>query len=201
MRSLLLKLKDYAEGTIQTEEWEQCWEQHQEELESLLSRRAYLLLKKRPLLAAQELLPEHHIGFVQKRFSCAKCGRVMFRIIGGETTADELVDFVTRCSPNFGGREFILKWRWMMPGWYCPAGCTSMRDSTPYTPSAEELIWRDEYEKNSEEWHRLDMEERARTPWGETVCPNCGKRLSTWADSSYKRCGYCRHPLEIPPDS
>ena len=40
------------------------------------------------------------------------------------------------------------------------------------------------------------QEERARTPWGNGVCANCGAPKRIWADSARGVCSLCGHPLD-----
>ena len=43
-------------------------------------------------------------------------------------------------------------------------------------------------------------DERTQTPWGETLCAGCGKRLAAWGDTNKNHCGYCQHPLPPRPE-
>lgn len=196
--TLLAELKELVEDRRTLEDWEHFRMLNQEAIQPLFSPRLLYLLKIRPLLAAPEVLIAHRIPFRQEQFQCRQCGGLLYRVIPGETLPEEIVALAAQS--NFPERDRILKTKWMPAGQYCLKGCTTVywNIPSPLTPEEEQL----------REQERLEADERGRREkarfeaiCGQRTCPGCGNRLRVWADLARARCGYCLHPLDIPPDT
>lgn len=61
----------------------------------------------------------------------------------------------------------------------------------PALRKEERIAWAEEQEVR----YRQQLVEKAKTPWGDTLCDGCGGRKSTWGDSTRGVCARCGRAL------
>ena len=140
--------------------------------------------------------------------TCSVCGTAMFVSMPGQTTSEEIRVFASQMLKTDLSRlrewEEVINKGWLHAGVYCPNGCSQILFDLRPADFWDEFETRKaqvmpEQEQAVIEEAYLRQIEKARTPWGDTVCGGCGERLSTWADSERWRCGYCQRSLNVVP--
>ena len=115
-------MQAFAEGGIFQSEWCIWFEQHAVEIEAQFGRYAFLSMKLRGRRGVYDCLDRIGVAFQMPEHICHRCGEVLFEVMPGETSAEEIIDFARRSHLDFA--KDIEQNAWLHPGRYCPNGCT-----------------------------------------------------------------------------
>ena len=121
---LLQVLKEFVEARRPHTGWNAWWCLHASEVEAVSDYFTYLMLKRRGIGGAIEVLKKEGLEFKNLAEVCRKCGEALFIAMPGRTTPEEIRAFAK--SSKFSGREEIARDGWIHPGKYCSSGCTEV---------------------------------------------------------------------------